>query len=131
MADAEYDKKEDTYRNFKKRMLKENPNWKEFAGQVDIDFGKEEADAIEIGSRCEVIGGARGEVMFTGKVVGLERGYWVGVKLDEPIGDNDGKVRGKKIFECPVGFGKFVRPQELKVGDYPEIDEFDMDDDMI
>ena len=74
MSDADYDKKEDTYRNFKKRMLKENPNWKEFAGQVDIDHGKEEADAIEIGSRCECIGGARGEVMFTGKVVGLERG---------------------------------------------------------
>ena len=57
--------------------------------------------------------------------------YWVGVRLDEPVGDNDGKVRGKLIFECAPGFGKFLRPQELKVGDYPEIDEFDMDDDML
>ena len=32
MSDADYNKKEDTYRNFKKRMLKENPNWKEYAG---------------------------------------------------------------------------------------------------
>lgn len=28
-------------------------------------------------------------------------------------------------------FGLFVRPAELKVGDYPEIDEFDDDEDMI
>ena len=69
--------------------------------------------------------------MYTGKVVGYERGYWVGVKLDEPTGDMDGTVKGKKIFECPNGFGKIVRPLELKVGDYPEIDEFDMDDDML
>ena len=69
--------------------------------------------------------------MYTGKVAGLEVGYWVGVKLDEPTGDSDGKVRGKTIFECNPNFGKFVRPLDLKVGDYPEIDEFDMDDDMI
>ena len=33
--------------------------------------------------------------MYTGKVAGLEVGYWVGVKLDDPTGDSDGKVRGK------------------------------------
>ena len=93
MSDADYDKVEDSYRNFKKRKLKENPNWKEYAGQVDIDYGKEEADKIEIGARCECIGGARGEVMFKGdKLRGLERGFWIGVKLDEPTGDNDGKL---------------------------------------
>jgi tubulin-specific chaperone B len=131
ISEANYDKIDDTYRNFRKRMLKNNPNYVEYAGQVEKDHQKEEADAIEIGSRCECIGGARGEVMYTGKVVGFERGYWVGVKLDEPIGDNDGTVKGKKVFDCPAGFGKIVRPLELKVGDYPEIDEFDMDDDML
>ena len=55
----------------------------------------------------------------------------MGIKLDEPSGDNDGKVKGKKIFECESNFGMFVRPKDLKVGDYPEIDEFDMDDDML
>lgn len=69
--------------------------------------------------------------MYVGKVSGLERGFWVGVKLDEPTGDNDGKVKGKQIFECAAKFGQFVRPADLNVGDYPEIDEFDEDDDMI
>ena len=30
MSDADYDKKEDTYRNFKKRQLAKDPNWKVF-----------------------------------------------------------------------------------------------------
>ena len=69
--------------------------------------------------------------MFSGIVSGLEVGYWIGVKLDEPTGNSNGKVRGKQIFECSPNFGQFVRPLDLNVGDYPEIDEFDMDDDMI
>ena len=32
MSDAEYDKKEDTYRNFRKRQLKLNPNFKDYEG---------------------------------------------------------------------------------------------------
>ena len=132
MKDSDYDKKEDTFRNFRKRQLAANPNWKSYAGQADIDFQMEESKAISVGQRCETnIGARRGEVMFVGKVKGLERGYWVGIKLDEPVGDNDGKVKDKKIFECSAKFGMFVRPLDLKVGDYPEIDEFDMDDDMI
>ena len=77
------------------------------------------------------MGARRGEVMYVGRVKGLKWGFWCGVKLDEPVGDNDGTVKDKKIFECGNKFGMFVRPKDLKVGDYPEIDEFDMDDDMI
>ena len=82
--------------------------------------------------RCETqIGAKRGEVKYVGKVPGLERGYWVGVKLDEPTGDNNGKIKDKVYFECHGNFGQFVRPADLNVGDYPEIDEFDEDEDMI
>ena len=37
----------------------------------------------------------------------------------------------KAYFDCPPKFGIFVRPDELKVGDYPELDEFDEDEDML
>ena len=131
MSDADYNKRDDTYRKFRERQLKANPNFKSYVGQVDKDHQKEEAAAIETGMRCEAVGGRRGEVKYVGKVAGLERGYWVGVKLDEPSGDSDGKVKDKVIFEVPAKFGLFVRPADLKVGDYPEIDEFDMDDDML
>lgn len=51
--------------------------------------------------------------------------------LDEPTGDSNGKVKDKAYFECAQNFGKFVRPTDINVGDYPEIDEFDEDEDMI
>lgn len=51
--------------------------------------------------------------------------------LDEPTGDSDGSVKGKKFFECPNKFGVFVRPNEAEVGDFPPIDDFDSDLDEI
>ena len=131
MTDKDYDKRDDTYRKFRARQLAMNPNFKSYAGQLDIDHQKEDASGMEVDMRCEALGGKRGQVKYVGKVAGMERGYWVGIRLDEPTGDTDGKVKGKQIFECDKGFGLFVRPADLKVGDYPELDDFDMDDDMI
>jgi tubulin-folding cofactor B len=34
-----------------------------------------------------------------GKVPELAPGFWVGVQLDEPTGDSDGSVKGKKYFD--------------------------------
>ena len=132
MSDNDYNKRTDTFRKFREKQLAMNPNFKSYLGEVDKDHLKEEASKIEVGNRCETnVGDRRGEVKYVGKVAGLEKGYWVGIKLDEPSGDCDGKVKNKTYFECGAKFGLFVRPDELKVGDYPEIDEFDMDDDMI
>ena len=60
------------------------------------DFQKAEAEQVKVGDRCEVkIGSRRGEVKYVGKVKGLGAGYWLGVLLDEPTGDSDGKIAGK------------------------------------
>ena len=45
--------------------------------------------------------------MFVGnKVDGLPKGWWIGVKFDEPVGKNDGSVKknGVRLFECDDGF---------------------------
>jgi len=134
MSDADYNKRDDTFRKFVAEKRKHNPNFmKANQESVYVDFQKEESEAISVGQRCETkIGQRRGEVKYVGKVVGLGAGYWVGVCLDEPTGDNDGKIAGKQIFECPgPKFGIFVRPCDLNVGDYPEIDPFDADEDEI
>lgn len=38
---------------------------------------------------------------------------------------------GVPYFECPNGYGSLLRPNLVKVGDYPEIDEFASDPDEI
>jgi tubulin-folding cofactor B len=40
-----------------------------------------------------------------------------------------GTPQGKRFFECPPNFGGFLRPDKLKVGDYPEKDLFASDED--
>lgn len=65
---------------------------------------------------------------YVGKCAGLPLGYWAGVQLDEPVGRNDGSVKGKRYFECPLGYGSFLRPDKVNAGDFPEINEFQFSD---
>lgn len=108
-----------------------------------------EERGIRVGARCVVLADAkpgehghsqsqstnefqrRGEVAYVGPVPEIpgpvpEERKWVGVRLDEPMGKNDGSVGGKRYFECPAGglkFGVFVRPEKVEVGDFPVVDE--------
>ena len=80
-----------------------------------------------------VIGSRRGEVKYVGLVPELAPGYWIGVQLDEPTGDSDGKVKGKTYFTAVGGskFGLFIRPRDANFGDFPPVDEFDENEDEI
>lgn len=145
MSDEDYNKRDNTFRKFKEERLREDPTWtleKELAKKRgeeyvplapkidDPEHMAEEASAITVGDRCETFpGGNRGEVKYVGKIEGLPAGWWIGVQLDEPLGKNDGKTKGVRIFECPPKYGLFLRPDRVKVGDFPVIDEFDLGSD--
>eukprot|EP00041_Stephanoeca_diplocostata_P036074 m.1299022 g.1299022 ORF g.1299022 m.1299022 type:complete len:242 (+) comp24800_c0_seq11:256-981(+) len=126
MKEEEYDKLTGSVRAFKIRnqLGRFNP---EFQAQQEAEKlakereGEEEAKSIAVGDRCQVkLGGTkRGEVMYVGKVE-FQPGWWVGVKYDEPLGKNNGTIKGKRYFECPDKFGGFVRAKEVEVGDFPE-----------
>jgi len=84
----------------------------------DENYMEQEAASIKVGDRCQVAGGRRGDVAFVGRVPELPLGFWVGVKYDEPVGKNDGSVKGVRYFECPDKYGGFVRPDLCEVGDF-------------
>ena len=58
-----------------------------------------EAYSIPVGSRFKLLeNNHRGQVMYIGRVPEVGKGYYVGLKLDEPYGKNDGSYIFKKEF---------------------------------
>jgi tubulin-folding cofactor B len=128
MSDEDYDKLPDNFRKWKTNFLKQNPNIIHInknavtAQELDPDYLSELASTIQVGTRCKLESGARGEICYVGKVVDLGNGYFVGVRLDEPFGNSNGIVKGVKFFEANDKYATFVRPTNLEVGDFPVLD---------
>jgi hypothetical protein len=133
MTDEDYDKREKTYRAWKKAQLAKDPHWKPAhlrgpaaggggggGGGPEPAVDYTDASCVEgfaVGQRCSVApGDRRGEVAFVGAVEGLATGFWVGVRLDEPLGKGKGAVDGKVYFEAEEKCGTFVRPERVEVG---------------
>ncbi|XP_042271208.1 tubulin-folding cofactor B [Thunnus maccoyii] len=130
LSDDAYEKKTDTARSFMKKQRVGRFNEEEMAKKKAENAAREEeqkvaADAISVGSRCQVqVSGQPtkvGTVMYVG-TADFKPGYWVGVKYDEPLGKHDGSVDGKQYFECENKYGAFVKPLTVTVGDFPEED---------
>jgi tubulin-folding cofactor B len=98
---------------------------------VTEDCGETSVAHCTVGDRCEIQpGGRRGRVAWVGSILpDLE--YWVGVILDEPVGQNDGtfKATGERYFEAPPRYGAYCRGKNVETGDFPERDLFDDDSD--
>ena len=104
MSEADYDNLPENFRKWKKEQMKNNPNLVEqkqavmYTNKLDPDYLSELAATISLNSRCKTSNGSRGTVAFVGKVIDLGPGFYVGVNLDEPYGNSDGKVKGVKYF---------------------------------
>lgn len=128
ISEEEYLKRPDNARAFKEAMMAKLRAEREAAGEPlpetlnDNSFA-EEASKIKAGDRCQVFPGDRlATVRYVGRLAALKPGFWVGVEFDEPVGKNDGSLKGQKVFECRPNYGGFVRPKEVTVGDFPPED---------
>ncbi|XP_060068793.1 tubulin-folding cofactor B-like isoform X2 [Ylistrum balloti] len=142
MSEDAYSKRSDSVRAFKERNKmgrfkeispeEQNRLAEEKAKKDEAE--KQKAESINIGDRCEVRvpeqPAKRGQVKYVG-LTDFKEGLWVGVQYDEPMGKNDGSVKGKQYFECPDKYGGFVRVSHVEVGDFPEEDLGFSDDDEI
>ena len=81
ISDDAYNKRGNNFRDFKAKMMAQNPNFMNAHGESSYtDYMKDEAEKIKVSDRCELnVGNRRGEVKFVGKCQGLGAGYWIGV----------------------------------------------------
>ncbi|XP_077993284.1 tubulin-folding cofactor B-like [Glandiceps talaboti] len=141
LSEDAYKKRTDSVLAFKKKqkmgqfkeISPEEKERQEREKQEKLQKEKDLIDKMEIGSRCEINNPKappvkRGAVMYLGTTE-FASGYWVGVKYDEPVGKNDGSVKGKRYFECQPNYGGFVKPEFVTVGDFPE-EDLGLDDEM-
>ncbi|XP_065183429.1 tubulin-folding cofactor B-like [Sycon ciliatum] len=121
MKEEDYEKREDSVRAFKRRM-KLGRFADDGSEQVDeLAVDREAAAGMKVGDRCKVEKPTRyGSVMFIGETQFKPGCLWIGVKLDEPLGKNNGSVNGVQYFECDDKYGVFQRPKVVTVGDFPE-----------
>jgi hypothetical protein len=74
-------------------------------GSIPMDFA--------IGAIVDINLG-RGVVRFHGPT-SFSPGKWVGIELSEPVGKNDGSVKGISYFSCQTNHGVFVKPSQVKL----------------
>lgn len=130
ISEEDYEKRENTVRKYRK-IMENDVDYKKI-NENNEELYKEEALSLVINHRCLLGDGQRrGEIMYIGLCKALGHGYWIGIKLDEPLGDSDGSVNNKKFFECEMNFGVFVRPNYVKIGDFPIEDLFNENEDEI
>lgn len=136
LSDAEYAKRSDSVLRWKQnnQLGRFNPQFQqEKAQQLESNIAA--SQQLLVGNRCRVItigSERRGLIKFVGKIHSLDEGenVWVGIEFDEPVGKNNGYLDNVKIFDCRDKHGSFVKPKQVEVGDFPEIDPFSDDEEL-
>lgn len=137
LSEEAYEKRGDSVLQWKKdqRLGRFDPEYDSRIKQLEAENAAI-AESILVGDRCRTInisGERRGRVMYVGKITSLDEGkkIWVGIEFDEPVGKNDGSLDGVRYFSAKPGYGSFVPPNKVEVGEFPEEDLFKSDDEEI
>jgi tubulin-folding cofactor B len=134
MPEEEYEKKADSVLAWKKnqKLGRFDPDAPSHEQAKLAALDREVATrGIAVGRRCRVGGEdtRRGVIQYVGEVKEIPGGLgtWVAVKLDEPVGKNDGSIAGTRYWGEPseLKHGVFVRPERVEVGDFPALDDLE------
>ncbi|KAI5950734.1 hypothetical protein KGF54_003808 [Candida jiufengensis] len=136
LSEEEYQKRSNTVLSWKQqqKLGRFDPDYEIMQNKINHE-NQEQLQKIKVGLRCRIInieGERRGLVKFVGKIEDLDKGKndWVGIEFDEPVGKNNGDIDGIQIFICKPKHGSFVKPKQVEIGDFPELNPFDdMDED--
>ncbi|CAG87963.2 DEHA2E09702p [Debaryomyces hansenii CBS767] len=135
LSEEEYAKRTDSVLHWKStnKLGRFDPEY-ELQKARQLEENLKISSSLHVGDRCRIInieGERRGAIKYVGKIMLLDEGenVWVGIEFDEPVGKNNGSISGTKIFECRENHGSFVKPKQVEVGDFPELDPFASDDD--
>ena len=111
--------------NVEKRYGSE-PNYVKLALKSNPDYLKNLALTMQVGQRCQLENGARGEIRFIGRALEVGYGYFIGIELDEPTPlGGDGTLDGMHYFFSTPGKAIFIRPNKVEVGEFPKIEAND------
>ncbi|KFW05020.1 Centrosome-associated protein 350 [Fulmarus glacialis] len=86
----------------------ESPLW----ASVSITEETDSLPNFNIGDRVLVSKVQPGTLRFKG-LTKFAKGFWVGVELDKPEGNNNGTYDGIKYFDCKEKHGIFAPPQKI------------------
>lgn len=73
----------------------------------------EKLASLIVGQNCRVENdnlNRSGVIRFIGPIPQIDNKVWCGVEWDQPLGKNDGSIKGARYFTCPENHGSFVNP---------------------
>ncbi len=77
-------------RKFKEEYIKKHHN--EHEENIPDDYMKAEAETLQVGDRCKIVeNGYLGTIEYIGEVSQINKGYYLGIRLDQAVGKNDGR----------------------------------------
>ena len=85
------------------------------AQEIEVIPTFRQGDRCTVGAGKEGVAPKKGIVQFVGEISSLGPGLWVGVQLDEPTGICNGRLQGKRFFDCPAKHGGFYRANQVNL----------------
>ncbi|CRG99279.1 tubulin-specific chaperone, putative [Plasmodium relictum] len=130
IKEEDYNKRQDSMRTFLRKLRE-----KKKEENIKLNDNNQNAHNIydhelyKIGNRCRVkMGDRRGTLKFVGNLKNNSE-FFVGVDLDEPLGNSNGFYHNEFLFECKGDkYGYIGNINSVEMGDFPPFDIMNLEE---